>query len=203
MRLTTRQMILGILEKQQVLTSRELSRILGYTRANILHHLAILEADHCIEIIGQRKSTRGRPENLFGLSRQALGNELVGLSSVLIDHALENMKPTECSNYLRNIARRYRALFPDTHTNSFSNMLSQMIQCLNQMHYHARWEASASGALLVFNHCPFWALIDKHPELCSLDKYMLEEWTTRGVRQVSKLQKQDRHLPQCSFMIVN
>jgi predicted ArsR family transcriptional regulator len=203
MMLTTRQKILAILEKQQVLTSKELSQNLGFTRANILHHLAILDADHLIETIGQRKSARGRPENLYGLSRQALGNDLVGLSSVLIEHALEDMKQTERSNYLRNLARRYRALIPDTHTNSFSNMLSQMIQYLNQMHYHARWEASASGALLVFNHCPYWALIDNHPELCLLDKYLLEEWTKREIAQVSKLQKQDRHLPQCSFRIAN
>ena len=44
--------------------------------------------------------------------------------------------------------------------------LNSSVEKLNQMNYHARWEAGPQGPRLIFGHCPYAALIGKHPELC-------------------------------------
>ncbi|HUG33119.1 MAG TPA: hypothetical protein VMJ90_00005, partial [Anaerolineales bacterium] len=46
---------------------------------------------------------------------------------------------------------------------------------VNQMKYHARWEAGAGGPRIIFGHCPYAAILAKRPELCRMDAALLGE----------------------------
>jgi predicted ArsR family transcriptional regulator len=53
--------------------------------------------------------------------------------------------------------------------------LNLTVERLNQMNYHARWEAGPQGPRLIFGHCPYAAILEKHPELCRMDAALLGE----------------------------
>lgn len=56
------------------------------------------------------------------------------------------------------------------------------------MNYHARWEAGAEGPRVIFGHCPYAAIIARHPDLCRMDKALLEEWMGRSADQFAKIE---------------
>ena len=56
-----------------------------------------------------------------------------------------------------------------------SRRLNLAVEKLNKMNYHARWEAGSQGPRLIFGHCPYAAILEKHPELCRMDAALIEE----------------------------
>jgi len=55
------------------------------------------------------------------------------------------------------------------------------------MNYHARWEAGRAGPRVILGHCPYAAIIEKHPELCQMDAALLEELTGESAEQVAQI----------------
>jgi predicted ArsR family transcriptional regulator len=64
--------------------------------------------------------------------------------------------------------------------------LNLAVESLNQMNYHAHWEAGSEGPRMVFGHCPYAAIIARHPELCAMDQAILREVTGESAVQISK-----------------
>jgi predicted ArsR family transcriptional regulator len=65
--------------------------------------------------------------------------------------------------------------------------LNLLIEKLNQMNYHARWEAGSEGPRVIFGHCPYAAIIEKHPELCAMDAALLEKLMGHSAGQLTKI----------------
>jgi predicted ArsR family transcriptional regulator len=201
MKPTTRLRILDYLRKQQTASALDLSRALGMTRANIRHHLVVLESNELVEVIGQRREGKGRPENIYGMSRRMLGDGLVELSSALLNEWFASLPEGEREAGLRSIAGRLGRGFGGAGTGPLPKRLTEMVRFLNELHYQARWEAGAAGARLVLGHCPFTAIIAKHPELCQMDAFLLGGCLRQGVEQVAKLERPGQGLPQCVFLV--
>jgi predicted ArsR family transcriptional regulator len=77
--------------------------------------------------------------------------------------------------------------------------LNSSIEKLNKMNYHARWEAGPQGPRLIFGHCPYAALVGKHPELCQMDEALLEQFMGDSVAQMFKIGKEGSSL--CVFAL--
>jgi predicted ArsR family transcriptional regulator len=67
------------------------------------------------------------------------------------------------------------------------------------MNYHARWEAGSQGPRLIFGHCPYAALIGKHPELCRMDAALLEKLMGEAVTQMFKIGREGSSV--CVFVL--
>jgi predicted ArsR family transcriptional regulator len=65
--------------------------------------------------------------------------------------------------------------------------LTLVIEKLNQMNYHARWEAGPQGPRIIFAHCPYAAIIANHPELCRMDEAILGELMGQSAEQLTKI----------------
>ena len=202
MRLTTRLRILDYLRKQQTASARELSLAMALTGANIRHHLAVLEANDLVEVIGQRREgRRGRPVNLYSLSRQVLGDGLDALSGAVLSEWLGGKTEGPRRQALHSLAQHLSTTSPDALNLSLTQRLAATIDRLNQLHYQARWEAAASGPLLVLGQCPYAAIIDAHPALCMMDEYLLEGCLKSKVRQTAKRLPGVKGLPLCLFLV--
>lgn len=202
MRLTTRMRILDYLRKQQTASAVELSLAMALTGANIRHHLAVLEADDLVEVIGKRREgRRGRPVNLYSLSRRVLGDGLDALSDAMLTQWLGGRTQGRRRQALRSVANHLSTASPAALNLSLTQRLAATINRLNQLHYQARWEAAASGPLLVLGQCPYAAIIDAHPELCILDEYLLESCLKSNVRQTAKRLPGRSGLPLCVFLV--
>ena len=200
MKPTTRLRILDHFRKHQSASVRELSRLLGMTGANIRHHLAVLESNDLIEIVGQRKEGRGRPMHVYGLSRRVLGDGLDKLAGTLFDVWLDGVADERREKDLRSLAERLAG-----GAESKAPVMKRLVRAverLNELHYQARWEASAAGPRLILGHCPYAAIVADHPELCRMDAFLLETRLGASVEQTAKLQLSDKGLPFCAFLMV-
>ena len=193
---TVRQKILAYLTKTRTASAREISRSLKLSAPTVRHHLRILAADGRLELADARgRGGRGRPEKVYSLPRAALGDNLSALSDVLLTEAGSRLRVEALAEHL---ARRMAAesSFADQ---PLAKRLNLAVEKLNQMKYHARWEAGSEGPRIVFGHCPYATIIAKHPELCSMDETMLSQLMGQPAAQIFKAGKEGSSV--CVFVV--
>jgi predicted ArsR family transcriptional regulator len=160
--------------------------------ATVRHHLRVLVADGRLELSFVRgREGRGRPEKVYSLPRSALGDNLAALGDAVLSEAGTSLQ-------MEALAKR---LAGDSGFSSqpIARRLNSSVEKLNQMNYHARWEAGPQGPRLIFGHCPYAALIGKHPELCQMDEALLEQLMGDSVTQMFKIGKEGSSL--CVFAL--
>lgn len=190
---TTRQKILDYLKRNRTVSSRQLARDLHMTPANARHHLGILAADGRVEVVAQRQVGRGRPEKVYHLAGTMLGDNL----SVLVDALL-----SEAGGQVEMETLGKRIAGDDVISDQpLMRRLASTIERLNTMRYQARWEAGAEGPRVVLGHCPYAAVIEKHPRLCQMDAALLEKLLGGDVRQTAKLEVGAGDMRYCLFVL--
>jgi predicted ArsR family transcriptional regulator len=203
---TTRQRIMEFLQFHRHASAAELSRALHVTAANIRHHLSILEEEGVVAVTGQRPASgRGRPVNIFALSQQASLHNLDRLASSLLRcwQAGEKEAPPLKVLAAAMLEDGAEASSSQQKASSQTRRLTQAVDRLNEMNYQARWEAHASGPRLIFGHCPYLSILDRHPEMCRLDAFLLEEMLGVKVVQQVRREPNPQGLPQCVFVLTD
>ena len=199
-----RQRCLAFLRKNRYSTSTELARALNVTPADVRHHLTRLKADGLVVVSENlRSGGRGRPVKVYGLSRLAQGDNLTKLTDEVLTEWLRTLSPQDAGEALDRLAGRLIGVEKHGAPGPIARRLVQCIELLNTMHYKARWEAHAHGPRMIFETCPYAGVIAKHPELCLMDKKLLEKSMGGKVEQVAKLEKGLRNIPVCIFEIIN
>jgi predicted ArsR family transcriptional regulator len=202
MRQTTRLRILDYLRRQRTASVHELSRALSMTGANIRHHLAVLESNYLVESISQRQEGRGRPENIYGLSRRLLGDGLDKLAEAMLNVWLRNGTEAALEAGLRSVALQLGGENMPEPDLLLKHRLTRLVGRLNEQHYQAHWEAGVDGPHVFLGHCPYAAIIASNPELCQMDAYLLERWTGLPVVQTAKLQTSIKGYPYCAYWVM-
>jgi predicted ArsR family transcriptional regulator len=189
---TARQKVLAYFAKSHVASTREIARALKMSAATVRHHLRVLASDGRLELTAVRgRDGRGRPEKVYSLPRAALGDNLAQLSDALLAESGSRIQ-------LEVLARRL-AGESQLSRQPLAKRLNLSIEALNRMNYHAHWEAGAEGPRLVFGHCPYAAILEKHPELCKMDLSLLKEFMGQPVSQVSRTGKEGSSV--CVFVM--
>lgn len=177
---TARQKVLAYLNKTRMASPREIARALKMSVATVRHHLRVLTADGRLEMMSVRPlQGKGRPEKVYSLPQAALGDNLSALSEALFVEAGSSVKVEALAKRLAGDA--------DFKSQIMSKRLNLTVEKLNQMKYHARWEAGSSGPRIIFTHCPYAAIIGKHPQLCRMDESLLKELMGQSAEQIAKL----------------
>lgn len=191
----TRAQILEILERQRTATAAQLSRSLQVSAADVRFHLQQLVNDGLIEPAGeQRTGEPGRPRRLFRLTPEARQSNLDQLAGVLIQIVAEQLGAAGLAQAASRLAGNLGAgKLPA------GRRLYQAVQRLNELHYQARWEAHAESPRLVLGNCPFAAIIEDHPELCRLDRRLIENLTGLTAEHTAKLETNPRGEIFCLF----
>jgi predicted ArsR family transcriptional regulator len=197
---TTRQRIVEYLQSKRHGSAAELSLALQVTPANIRHHLSVLAGEGVVEVIAQHapRSQRGRPVHVYALSKQSAEHNLESLASALLRCSLSEGQ--DHSPPLRRLAQEICGSAIKS-SGSQTQKLTQAVAKLNEMHYQARWEAHASGPRLILAHCPYLSILDQHPELCTMDAYILEEMLGMEARLLLRREPNRLGLPQCVFSL--
>jgi DeoR family transcriptional regulator, suf operon transcriptional repressor len=182
--ITARHKVLAYLYKTRTASAREISRALKMPAPNVRHHLRVLVSDGRLEVVSARgREGRGRPEKVYSLPRAVLGDNLSGLANALLAEAGSNVRMEALARHL--------AAETDFTGQPVARRLNLTVETLNQMNYHARWEAGSAGPRIVLGHCPYAALIEEHPELCQMDKALLREMMGQSADQVFKIGKDE------------
>ncbi len=189
---TSRQKVHNHLQKVHTASAREISRALQMSAPTVRHHLRVLVSDGRLEMVFARgRDGRGRPEKVYSLPQAAMGDNLSALADALITEAGSGFDADV-------LAKRLAGESAFAHQ-PIAKRLNLVVEKLNQMNYHARWEAGAEGPRILLGHCPYAAIIAKHPELCKMDENLLEELMGRPATQISKIGQDDSLL--CVFVL--
>ncbi len=198
---TSRQKILAYLRTHNGVTSAEMARSLQVTPANMRYHLSHLAADGRVKIISLRQDGRGRPVKVYGLSDALVGDNLAGLADVVLSKLLAGFPVAERESVLGALAAQLAASTPPERTLHITRRLALTIERLNALHYQSRWEAHAQGPRVILEHCPYAAILAKHPELCRMDGFLLQDLLGTATEQSAKLELNARGLPFCMFVV--
>ncbi|MEW6286508.1 MAG: winged helix-turn-helix transcriptional regulator [Chloroflexota bacterium] len=171
---TARQKVLHYITKTRTASAREIARGLKMSAETVRHHLRVLAAEGRLEVDAvQKGERRGRPEKVYSLPRAALGDNLSALSEALLAEARSSVR-------VEALAKRLAGEI-SVAGQPVAKRLNLLIEKLNQMHYHAHWEAGAEGPRVLFGHCPYAAVVGGHPELCEMDASLLSLLAARPV----------------------
>jgi len=166
---TARQKVLTYFNKTRTASAWEIARALKMSAATVRHHLRVLASDGRLEMTSVRgQEGRGRPEKVYSLPRAALGDNLAALSDALFTEAGSGVRMEALAKHIAGEG--------DFASQPLAKRLNLAIEKLNQMNYHARWEAGSEGPRIIFSHCPYAAILQKHPELCQMDQALLKQW---------------------------
>lgn len=196
---TARHKVLSYLTRNRTASAREISRALKMSAATVRHHLRVMVADGRLEFeTVRRREGRGRPEKVYSLPRGALGDNLSALSDALL---------AEAGALNEDEASRMKALAG--HLAGESKFESQpvvkrlnlLVEKLDRMKYHARWEAGAEGPRVHFGHCPYAAIVARHPELCEMDTKLVSLLLSRPVLRESKPETQTSSVCPYVFLV--
>ena len=180
--ITSRQKILAYFAKTRTASAREVSRALKMSAATVRHHLRVLTSDGRLEMSFTRgREGRGRPEKVYSLPRAALGDNLSALGDALLMEAGSLVRMEALAKLLAGES--------NFASHPLAKRLNLTVEKLNTMNYHARWEAGSQGPRLIFGHCPYAAIIEKHPELCKMDEELLNELMGDSAAQLFKIGK--------------
>ena len=189
---TARQKVLAYFSKARTASAREISRSLKLSAATVRHHLRLLVSDGRLELASVRgRDGRGRPETVYSLPRAALGHNLDSLSDAILSEAGPGVR-------MEALAARL-AGESGFAGQPLTKRLNLTVGKLNQMNYHAHWEAGLEGPRVVFGHCPYAAIIGQHPELCSMDHALLAELLGQSAAQLSRTGKDGSSV--CVFVL--
>jgi predicted ArsR family transcriptional regulator len=177
---TARQKVLAYLMKTRTAAPREIARALKMSTATVRHHLRVLVSDGRLERMSvHSREGRGRPEKVYTVPRSALGDNLSALSEALLVEAGPSVQ-------MEALAKRLAGEI-DLKDQAVVKRLNRVVEKLSQMNYHARWEAGSGGPRIIYGHCPYAAIISRHPELCKMDKALLQELMGQSAEQLTKI----------------
>jgi len=186
--ITARHKVLTYLTKNRTASAREVSRALKMSAATVRHHLRVLVSDGRLEMESVRgREGKGRPEKLYSIPRKALGDNLSALVEALLTEAGRSVR-------VEALAKRL-AGESDFKSQPVAKRLSLVVEKLNQMNYHARWEAGAAGPRIIFGHCPYATIVKNHPELCQMDVELLSNLLGRLVDSETRSETQKSVCP--------
>lgn len=206
----TRQRILEYIRSQMAATPADVARAMHITPANARHHIAVLERQGFISVIGTRQAvSRGRPSRLYGPSVSSLGDNLDILANALMKEYLSLTQDREHSEAITELAMNIiNSLSTGDHLptvnveaagSSLTQRLARAVVLLNKLKYHARWEAHAEAPRVILGHCPYAAIVNQNPVLCQVDLAILEITVGGKFHQLEKLARDTRGLKHCIF----
>jgi predicted ArsR family transcriptional regulator len=197
----TRQDILDYLQRYHTATVEEFSRVLSLTRPNIRHHLNLLIGQGMVKEAGQiPPGGRGRPTLVYMLVPSAQREGMEQMVSALLDEVNAEKNDNARQQRLHNLAARLQRDEVDP-GQSTTLRLNAAVQRLNQLHYQAHWEARATGPQVILGQCPYAAILPHHPELCQIDRYLIEDMGGRPVKQVEKIAAKPEGPHMCRFVV--
>lgn len=177
---TARQRVLSHLNKTRTASARDISRALNISVESVRYHLRVLMSDgRLTESVASSQDKRGRPEKVYSLPSTALGENLSRLTDALLTEAGSQA-------LMEAVAKRLADEF-DFVNEPLAKRLNLVVEKLTQMNYHARWEAAAEGPRLIFGHCPYVTIIERHPELCLMDAALLETLMGQAAKQLTTI----------------
>ena len=197
----TRQAILESIKRKDSTTVNDLAQELDLSPVTIRHHLYALMADELIERMPLRHGV-GRPEHGYSLTE--IGQRMFpSRYHVLTTHllaVLKNMKSeADVRSLLETIVRQLLIAPEDSDGLTPRQRLRQLERHFEDQDIPIQVRYTAEGDRAhVELRCPYYYVSQFHPELCSIDAQVMEEYLRLPMERTGCLLNGDKS---CSFSI--
>jgi predicted ArsR family transcriptional regulator len=203
----TRRHILEILKERHEATIDEIvealsDRIGKITAVTVRHHLEILRGDGLVAAPAvRRRSAPGRPQYVYTLTERAADqfpNNYQGLAAGLLEQLREQLPTAKVNEILEGVADRMsdRAMMPEA---PLETRLDHAVAYLNTHGYTATWRHNGDGHhVLSLTNCPYEQVSCNSPELCKMDKKLMDNLIGLPTQRVT-WQQEDAEA--CTFVI--
>ncbi|MFH1185434.1 MAG: winged helix-turn-helix transcriptional regulator [Chloroflexota bacterium] len=201
MRTRARKRILDYVTNHPYASASRIARGLGMSSPAVRHHLGILRSDGRIELGRAAPGRgRGRPQLFYRISERLVGDNLAMIADRLLQTGKASSTSRAAQKLMDAVAQGLSdQLGPFEGDASPASRIAALVKRLNLLHYRAHWEAGAEGPRLMFGHCPYAAVIERHPELCQMDGRAVSEAMGTRARQIAKIDLSGRTGSQCIF----
>ncbi len=190
----TRRHILEILKERKEATIDEIvtalsERIGKITAVTVRHHLEILRGDGLVATPAvRRRSAPGRPQYVYTLTERAADhfpNNYQGLASTLLTEIKNQLPPAQVVQILNGVADMMaeQAMIPDA---PIEVRLEHAVAYLQEHGYAASWAPNGQGHVLRITNCPYEQVTCTSPELCQMDKKLIDNLVGVDTERVSR-----------------
>lgn len=200
MKRTTRNRLIDYMRGKKVVSAAELAHMLRITASDARHHLGCLEDEGVVVMVDTRLRGRGRPTQLYGLSKDINRHNIDKLTCAVLDAWFTNITESGKSAAYPQIAG-YLVSKCDLPVGGLTQRLTYAIRWLNDMNYVARWEAHIDAPRILITHCPYAAVVPKRPEICQVDAFVIQRVLGQPVTKVRAMEKHEVGEEQCIFRI--
>jgi len=170
--------------------------------AAVRHHLGVLAEDGRVVEEEPVKLKRGRPQKLYRLSERMLGDNLGMLADATLEALVGCTPIADREAVILRVAttldERMGAASPKL---SAAKQVIDLTERLSALSYQASWEAGAHGPRVVLGHCPYAAIIERHPELCRMDAEVIGRRLGSRAEQILKMEPRPGGPSRCVFAI--
>jgi predicted ArsR family transcriptional regulator len=176
---STRQSILQLLRRHSQMTALELSDSLDIGAVGIRQHLALLERDGLVQVVGLRRNV-GRPSHLYALTAAAeaiFPKRYHDLALDVINYVAEINGPLAVEQLLsRRREDLFHALAPHLQGKSRAEQVAELAHQLLEQGYMCECEQLPDGSFVLTKYnCPVDCVARQHAQLCTQELKLYED----------------------------
>jgi len=168
----TRWGILQHLRESGQASAQELSKILGMSPVSIHYHLNVLQREGLVEPQPVRRSV-GRPHYVYSLrdsARELFPQSYHRLADRLLDELKSRLTEQEIAQVFARIAHDIASEHaPALEGKSLDDKVEALITLLGEEGFLARVDKVGGQFRLTQYGCPYYYVVERHPEVCDLD----------------------------------
>jgi predicted ArsR family transcriptional regulator len=168
----TRWDILQQLRERGQASVQDLSKALGMSTVSIHYHLNVLQREGLVETQAVRRSV-GRPHNVYSLSdsaRELFPQSYHRLADRLLDELKSHLSEHEISELFVRIAGEIAAEHSSAlEGKTLDQKVAVLVELLGEEGFLARVEKAGGQLRLTQYGCPYYYVVERHPEVCELD----------------------------------
>jgi predicted ArsR family transcriptional regulator len=168
----TRWGILQQLREHGQASVQELGKALGMSPVSIHYHLNVLQREGLVNMRAVRRSV-GRPHNVYSLrdsARELFPQSYHRLADRLLDELKSRLSEQEISDLFANVANEIAAEHASTlEGKTLDQKIDALVKLLGEEGFLARAEKTGGQLRLTQYGCPYYYVVERHPEVCELD----------------------------------
>lgn len=176
---STRHHILTLLRRHGQMTALDLSEALTIGAVGVRQHLALLERDSLVRVVGLRRSV-GRPSHLYSLTEQAEAHfpkqyDQLALDVLrfVVEHGGEDAVMQALRMRRENLMRQ---ISPYIEGRPRHEQVVELSLRLNSLGYMSEYEQLDDGTFVLMQHnCPVDCVARLYPQLCAQEIALYED----------------------------
>lgn len=200
-KISTRDTILEAIKQANEATVDDLAKAADVSPVTVRHHLNSLQAEGLLRTHSVRRKV-GRPYYVYSLSdkgHEQFPQRYLRLSSMLLDELKARFPAELVSEMFSDVVRRLAAEHESRLEGlTFEERLDYLVELLAVEGFLAAWEQTDGGYLVNEYSCPYYSIGQKHSEVCSFDKQLMQIVLATDIVQNSCMLNGD---PSCEFTV--